>query len=333
MKSEHPATIYEVAQHAKVSTATVSRFLNGTARVSERTGKRITEAIDALQFHPNHLAQALKTARTYVIMLVVPDICNQFYAELYKNVQAIASRKGYEIMLHNTNESVEHEIRALELVRQRGYDGLIFYSVYYSAEMNARIRSLRIPVHQNITEENQKEYVPSIYLTTRHLIEYGHRDIVYVGGAPKTRINEMRRNGFMRAMDEAGLPYDQTQWFEMDFTMEAGYKAGIFLSALSRRPTAVCAANDQLAIGIMMALRETGIRVPEDISITGMDDVEYARLIDPPLTTIRNDPKPIAHNIMTRIFRQIDGIPEPANANTPEVTPPVIIRGSTRRLS
>ena len=179
--------------------------------------------------------------------------------------------------------------------------------------------------------DSSDSYAKGIYNTTKYLIGLGHRNIIYVGGSRKTWINTQRRNGFIKAMDEAGIEYDETDWFEMDFSLSAGYKAGKYITALDRKPTAICAANDQLAIGMMLAFQEVGINIPGDISITGMDDIEYARLISPSLTTVKNDPVPISEYLINKLIRLIDDneedIPFDKNASGE-----VIERESTRKL-
>lgn len=328
------STIYDVAKLSGVSVATVSRFLNNPVMVSENTKAKIAAAIRSLEYIPNTFAQALKTSCSRLIMMTVPDIFNQYYAEMYKVIQSIINAHGYSIMLIDTGESVEQEIRALETAREHSCDAVLIFSVYDTPEMYRRIQSLGLPfIYNNGNRETEtgENYERSIYLTASHLIDYGHRDILYVGGSPQTYINTIRRNGFIKAMEEHGLAYGPEDWFEMDFSMEAGFKAGKFISSLGHRPTAVCAANDQLAFGIMIALDECGIRVPQDISITGMDDVAFSRLISPKLTTIKNDCEVRGRYLAELILYQLsvkDVIPQ-RNLRQQEN---IIIRDSTRRL-
>ncbi len=332
MKTTSSATIHDVAKAASVSVASVSRYINGTAFVSKDTGARIATAIDTLRYSPNKMAQALKTERSNLIMMVVPDIGNQYYAEQYKTIQAIGAQHRYAIMLHSSNERIENEFRAIEVAREHQCDGLIMFSSFNDPEISRRLDFLSIPISTVPGWKQKTNYEAAICLTTRHLIEYGHRNILYVGGAESNWINIQRRNGFIRAMDEAGYSYNPSDWFEMDFTTAAGYKAGKYISAMPNRPTAICAANDQLAFGLIMALQESGIRVPEDISITGMDDVEFSRLLNPSLTTICNDPRPIAEYLINNLLNMINGGTH-MDFTGPENTPQVIIRSSTRNIS
>ena len=325
------STILDVAKAASVSVATVSRYINGTAFVNPDTAKRINRVITELDYHPNKMARALKMERTNMIMMVVPDISNQYYSEQYKIIQEIGEQKGYTIFLYNTNESLESELNALKIAQENHYDGLIYQTMYRTDEMLRKLETLSIPYVTPSFKNNPDTYAKGIYNTTRYLISIGHRKIIYVGGSPKTWINTQRRNGFIRAMEEAGIEYDETDWFEMDFSFSAGYKAGKYISALNSRPTAICAANDQLAIGMMLAFQESGIRIPEDISITGMDDIEYARMIAPALTTVKNDPVPTAEYMINKLLRLIDDVDDDIPFDKSE-SGDVIIRNSTREI-
>ena len=325
------STIDDVAKKASVSVATVSRYLNGTAHVNLDTAERINKAITDLNYYPNRMARALKTEKTNMIMMVVPDITNQYYSEQYKIVQKIGEENNYTIILYSTNESLENELNALKLVQENRCDGLIYQTMYRTEEMQKKLEALTIPYVTPSLRDSIDNFAKCTYNTTKYLIELGHRNIMYVGGAAKTWINIQRRNGFLKAMDEAGLSYDESSWFEMEFTLVAGYKAGKYISALKEKPTAVCAANDQLAIGMMLAFQESGVNVPDDISITGMDDIEYARLMAPSLTTVKNDPIPIAEYLIKKLLSLIDhkdeDIPFDKNGSGQ-----VIVRGSTRKI-
>lgn len=332
METGH-ATIYDVAKQAGVSVATVSRFINNPSVVSEKTQRIIKKAIHELDYVPNAFAQALKTSCSMLIMMLVPDISNEYYSKMYKVIQNNVHQYGYSIMLVDTKNTLEYELQALEVAKEHRCDAVMVFSVYESAEVRNRIEALNIPFIYNDDTNTSRECDNLIYLTASHLIEYGHKEIIYVGGAPQTYINIMRRNGFIKAMTEHGLPYNENDWFEMDFSMDAGYKAGKYISAMAHRPTAVCAANDQLAFGIILALNECGIRIPEEISITGMDDVSFARLVSPKLTTIKNDCQTRAERLSNSILSELHAREESQEALPPSSQSKVIIRESTRRLS
>lgn len=331
MAIKNRSTISDVARLASVSVATVSRYLNGTAFVNEDTAKRVDKAVRALDYHPNKMARALKMERSNMVMMVVPDIANPYYAQQYKVVQDIAEENGLTLLLYDTNGLMERELEALRIAQENRCDGLIWQTMYRSSGMDERIAALTIPCVTPYVKDQPEDHDLCIYNMTKYLISLGHKYITYVGGLPGTWINEQRRRAFVKAMDEAGLAYDDDELFEMDFTVAAGMKAGRFIASLKDRPTAVCAANDQIAVGLVLALKECGLSVPDDISVTGMDDIEIARLMSPSLTSVRNDPAPMAGYMIRSLLMRIRGeegglVPEPNS------TGEVIERESTRRI-
>lgn len=331
--AEGRATIYDVAKKAGVSVATVSRFINRSVPVGEKSRKRIMEAIDALHYVPDPIAKSLKTSCSNLIMMVVPDISNEFYAELYKVIQKTVGSYGYSIVLTDTAGSASEEEQALQVAQKYRCDGLIVFSLDDSRSMEQRIRELEVPYFYNLTNLDREHGIEKrIYLTARHLIAYGHRNIIYVGGTPGTYVNQVRKNAFMKAMQENHLYYDEKDCVELGFSLEAGIRAGRLVAQKKPLPTAICAANDQVAFGVMLALDECGIRVPEDISVTGMDDVPFARMITPKLTTIRNDYSSLALKISASLLKQLGETVEDQTEYA-EYKPEVIVRDSTRKLT
>lgn len=327
----YKSTIEDVAKKAGVSIATVSRFLNGTANVEVNTASRINTAIKDLNYRPNKMARALKMDKTNMVMLIVPDISNPYYATLYKVVQDICSHRGYMILLQSTGETMEGELEALKTARENTCDGVIYFPLFKTNETKKAKDALSIPCVTPSNLATSEVFSKQIYNTTCYLISLGHKKIIYVGGSQLSWINTQRRNGFKMAMQEAGLPFNEEDWFEMDFSSTAGYKAGKYISGLKNRPTAICAANDQLAIGIMLAFKESGIKIPEDISITGMDDIEFARLMAPPLTTVKNDPTPMAEFLAKNVCNIIEGKKDEVVVETHN-NDDVIVRGSTSKI-
>ena len=325
--ADERATIYDVAKRAGVSVATVSRYINHSGVVSEKAQLRITDAVQELRYIPNTFAKSLKTSCSNLIMMIVPDISNEYYAEMYKVIQRAVGEHGYSILLINTNGQPAEEQRALQLAQQQHCDALAFFSLYDTSAMRQQVQALGIPFLYNSSAHTSQEFEPSIHLTASHLIGLGHRDIVYVGGAPLTYINIMRKNGFLR---EHGLPCGPDRCIELDFSMEAGVRAGRLIAQRPQRPTAICAANDQLAFGIILALEEYGLQVPGDISLTGMDDVPIAKPITPKLTTIRNDYTGRGAHLAACLLAQL-GIGSLPGEYVPPA-PQVIVRGSTRAL-
>lgn len=313
MEISKKPTIRDVAAAAGVSVATVSRQLNGSLPVSSDTAARVQQAIDALQFTPDRVAQRLKTRRMNQIMHVVPDITNPYYARMYRHVQMEAGEKGYTVMLFDTAEQEKNELRAVELFAHGDTDGLIFCTIGKSEAILRRLKEINCPTVLTVRFDEvcfDTLYSPGghgIYLAATHLLQLGHREVAYVGGPKESTINVRRKSGFCLAMAEAGLEPVPDFFFEMDFSMEGGYRAGVYLLGLGKRPTAICCANDMLAMGVMQALHERGVRIPEDISLTGEDDIEYVRICRPSLTTIHNPSSFVAARAVEMLCERIEG--------------------------
>lgn len=312
MGNPRKATMRDVATMANVSVATISRYLNGNMPVSSKTGLRIQEVINELSYTPDRIAQGLKTGRMHHIMHVVPDITNPHYARMYRTVQEYAMARGYTVMLFDSAQLERNEEKAMELFAKRDADGLFFCTIGTSTTVYEKLKDLKRPVVSNMRFDDllfDTVYSPGghgIYLAARHLLDLKHRRIAYVGGPADSVINVRRRAGFQKAMAEAGVEVKSDYVFEMDFTMEGGYRAGVYFSGLATRPTAICCANDMIAMGVMQALSERDIGIPDEISLTGEDNIEYVRFCRPGLTTINNPAEFLAENAMRMLIERIE---------------------------
>jgi len=311
-KDKRP-TIKDVSKAAGVSVATVSRYLNSSGYVDDSTKEIIRKAIQATHYRINKNAQMLKTRRSDQIMLIVPDIGNPYYAEMFVTLQKLASKRGYSVLLYNTNAEIKLEEMGIDLLEDIGGDGLIYCSIENNPSIVERLKTLRQPI---VVSQQYEESIfdtlhslggKGIYIAAKYLLGLGHRRIAYVGGPEESAINRRRKSGFLAALKETEITFNKDYCFEMDFTMDAGYKAGIYLSTLPERPTAICAANDILALGVLQALRERGLSVPSDISLTGEDNIEFAKVTRPGLTTINNRGSEFALRASELLFSRIDG--------------------------
>lgn len=336
IKSSKP-TIRDVASSAGVSIATVSRFLNSSGYVDENTALRIKNVIDKIGYRPDRIAQGLKSKRSRQIMLVVPDICNPFYSAMYKSVQEYVHEKGFSVILYNTNERLEEELTAVEMFTDINADGLLFCSINTYEQVMGKLEELNKPV----TVMNSYENCPfdtvhslkgsGLYMAAKYMTELGHRKIAYAGGPRDSIINQRRKQGFKDALQILGLPVSEDYFFEMGFSMDAGYKAGKYFSSMKERPTAVCAANDLIAMGVMLAFNEVGIRVPEDISLTGMDNIEFAALSRPGLTTVTNNPVEFGKSASRLMFDRLEG-KYSGGSREINIERQLVIRGSVGKL-
>lgn len=307
------STIRDVAQKANVSIATVSRYLNNAARVSPDAARRIRDAISVTDYTPNLAARMLKEQDNHVILLVVPDICNPFYSTLAKAAQKLARERDYYFMLFDSNEDTDEEIAAIRFAQQMQASGILFASIDIRPKVVAALKDCQMPiVGLNAYEEHFLHDVVHVhksggtYLAVKHLLGLGHTRIAYAGGTPGSMIAQSRKQGYETAMKEVGLACSESFVFEMGFSQEDGQKAGRYFSTLRPLPTAICCANDQIALGLIDALNGSGLSVPGDISVTGMDNIPYGRMSTPSLTTVTNDSAAFAQMGIELLFERIE---------------------------
>lgn len=338
MQGKKSVTINDVARVAGVSNATVSRYINNKTFVTGEKAEKIEQAIEKLSYKPNRIARGLKMQRAMQIMVVVPDIRNPYYAGMYATVQRLANNRGFTAILFNTNEEEKKELEAIRLVTELGCDGLIFCSTSDNEDIICQLQALDIPV---VTSNTFGSMIfdtvhgiksgQGVYLGTSHLIAYNHVKIAYAGGTPHSILNKRRLSGYERAMREHKLSIRKEYEFAGAFTVQGGIAAGEYFCRLPEMPTAVACANDMIAIGVMQYLQRIGKRVPEDVSVVGMDNVEYAEYFNPSITTVSNDSSEFADKAMDLLFSRIDGSYE-GKPRECLCDRRLIVRNSTRRI-
>ncbi|WP_188824318.1 LacI family DNA-binding transcriptional regulator [Brucella endophytica] len=287
------ATQREVAERAGVAQATVSLVLNGGRdKVAPETAERIEAAIADLGYQPNHFAQALRTQRTRVIACVVPDLANPFYPSLVVAVQKVARAAGYEVITIDTEGRAANEKQVVMAARQGRFDGVVGVFFNLGAKDLEPLGKAGVPVVR--IEASRKSGGPlpiddlfidnltAALKLTRHLINLGHRRIAMIAapGGPQ----RFRLQGYLDAMASIGA--DPMAFDAVTFTLEAGRDVVDRLLVAAQRPTAIIAANDLMAIGVMQGLVARGLRIPEDISVAGFDDILASALVTPALTTV-----------------------------------------------
>jgi LacI family transcriptional regulator, galactose operon repressor len=295
-------TIYDVARLAGVSTATVSRALNGTGQIAPATRAAIDAAVARLGYHPNTAAQSLVTRSTQTIALLLPDITNPFYAALVSGIQDRALEAGYTMLLCTTEGDPEREEQYLSLLRAKQVDGVLVDGLVLPPDRITRFVRDGLPI-VCLDRDIDSTLVPLVQvdnrlgarLATEHLLSLGHERIAHVAGPPDLGISEERIEGYRDAHRTAGIRLDPELISVGSFTEEGGYEAARSLLA-SRVFTAVFAANDLSALGVLSALAEAGRRVPDDISVVGFDDLRLSRFTTPPLTTVHQPAGEIARH-------------------------------------
>ena len=294
-------TIYDVARLAGVSTATVSRALNGTGQIAPGTRATIQAAVEQLGYRPNTIARSLVTKSTQTIALLLPDITNPFYAALVSGIQQSALSHGHTMLLCTTESDAEREEHYLRVLRAKQVDGALVDGLVLPSDRIARFVEDGFPI-VCLDRDIDSSSIPLVQvdnrlggrLATEHLVGLGHSRIGHVTGARELGISEERLAGYRDALAAAGIEADSQLVEEGRFTEEGGHEAARTL--LERNPdlTAIFAANDLSALGVLNAIAETGRRVPEDISVVGFDDLRLAAFTSPPLTTVHQPAVEIA---------------------------------------
>lgn len=327
-----PATIRDVARRADVSVASVSRVLTGAGAVTEATRKRVMDAVEALQYVPHSGARSLSTSKTSTIGVILPDLYGEYFSELIRGMDVAARALGYHLIVSSSHDDADEASAAIRSMRGR-VDGLIVLSPHLGAANLASSLAGRLPVllmnggadagRPSIVVDNHGGAVEAI----RHLVSLGKRRIAHIAGPDGNLEAEARLAGYLQAMAEAGLP---TTIVEGAFTKASGHAAGARLAAMPDRPDAVFAANDNMAVGAMLALQEAGLRVPEDLAIVGFDDVPLASLVHPGLTTLRINIAEMGRNALGRLVKLIQSAgAADADAACEVVRPELVVRPST----
>ena len=306
-----PATIRDVAREAGVSVATVSRVLNDSGPVREATRRRIREVAARLQFIPNTTARSLSTRRTHTIGVLLPDLYGEFFSEVIRGIDQTAQRHHFHVLISSShNEAAEVE-SAVGAMRGR-VDGIVMLASGLDVEILSRNLPERVPVVLiNAAHDGSLYDCLSVdnfggaVAMTHHLLALGHREIRMIRGAEHNRDAGERERGFRIALQQAGITCPPGWIVAGDFTEASGYQATQNLLVAAVRPTAIFAANDSMAVGALSAVREAGLRVPEDVAVVGFDDIPIAAFVSPPLTTVRVSIATLGATAAERLFASI----------------------------
>ena len=329
-----PSTLLDVARLAGVSPSTVSRILNGTARVSEEKRLAVLAAITKMNFAPNQMAQGLKKGRSMTIGIVVQDISSPFFDETLRGVDDGLKGTGYASVIVSGHWNAEEEAQRIRLLLARKVDGIILLSGRMSDEAVLQFSGQR-PIVSTGRALNTRSALGfkldnehGAYLAVSHLIELGHRRIAFVSGPANNNDADERLTGYTRALHEADIELDAKLVVEGNFHESSGLLAVNHLFDTQQQFSAVFAANDLSAYGVRLCLYRKGIRVPDDISLVGFDDLPGSSYTTPPLTTVRQPLYDIGRIATNALLRLING--EPVRGDVPPLE--LIVRETTRRV-
>ncbi|OLU13548.1 LacI family transcriptional regulator [Pseudomonas sp. PA1(2017)] len=304
------ATIKDVAARAGISYTTVSHVVNGTRPVSDPVRSKVEAAIAELGYVPSGVARSLRVRATGTLGLLVPNASNPYFAELARGIEDHAERNGYSVILCNSDDDTDKQLRYLRVLLERRIDGLIVATVASDAAFAEALANLRVPlvlVDRSLegvsADQLRVDHEQGAYLATRHLLELGHRRIACIGGPASTQVAQLRAAGYRRALDEAGIAARAVA--DCPFTSPAGHAAAQALLAGEQRPTAIFAGNDMIALGVLRAAAERQLQVPQQLSVVGFDDIEVSRYLHPALTTVGQCIGALGEQVAARLLERI----------------------------
>ncbi|MDK2800917.1 MAG: LacI family transcriptional regulator, repressor for deo operon, udp, cdd, tsx, nupC, and nupG [Clostridiales bacterium] len=284
-------TIEEVAKAAGVSVATVSRVLNN-GQVSPKTRILVENAIRELNYEPNMLGRNLRRSESRMILTMIPNISNPFYSVIVEGIEDAARKNGYNILLCNTEADVEREKIYLDLLKQKLADGIITMEPAIDIDVLKEVGK-RYPVVQ-CCEYSEKINIPYIaidnvtaaYKATKHLLTIGHKKIALINSDEKFMYARQRKEGYIKALQEFDIPVNEDWIVNAGLSFESGQRMMKYLLSLKDKPSAVFAVSDILAIGALKTIKDEGLKVPQDIGVVGFDNIQFANMMNPTLTTI-----------------------------------------------
>ena len=307
-------TIRDVAREAGVSIATVSRVFQGGDNVLPETRERVQEAARRLDYHPNRLAQQFRTQESRNIVVIIPELGNTFYTDIFAGIESVANANKYNVFIVDSHGDSGLESRVYDLIGQKQADGVITFSTCLPREeMHRYAEQYPIVVAcryfgagslPNVTIDN----IRAIKDMVSYMLNLGHRRICYLAGPSDILLYRDRTNGYLAALSERGLPVDQSLIINCDASIQGGYDAiNAFLSNDFLQFSAVVASGDTMAVGAIRALNSHGLSVPGDVAVSGFDDIELAALLSPSLTTVRQPKYQIGVRSMEKLLDLIAG--------------------------
>lgn len=330
------ADIRTVAALAKVSIATVSRTINGSPAVSERLAKRVWQAIEQLSYFPNTHARSLVSGRSRLFGIIVENITNPFFPELIQSFEEIAVANGYEILVSSSNSDPKVLTTCVRRMLERKVEGVAMLTFGEEEPVLDQLANHDVPlVLAEFKLADPKcstillDYTTGMGEAVNHLAGLGHRRIGFLAGPHAIHSAITRENEFRTAMDRARLAVETSWVIECDHTLRGGVAGFERLRALNRQPTAVICSNDMTAIGVLRAAYMEGLRVPQDLSVIGLDDIDFDEFTLPPLTTIRMSRTELARAAFEALRQQAEAAPGAKVQREFLVSTSLVVRGST----
>jgi len=341
MYNEREVTIYDLAKKLNISIATVSRALKDDPVVSKKTKKKIFELAEEMGYRSNHFARNLRNQRTQTIGVIVPRLNSYFMSTVIAGIESIANSEGYNLIISQSSESEEKEKMNAKTMFNNRVDGLLVSLSYDTNDLSHFDQFIRknIPIiffdrgeqHDNFTNvliDNRK----AAYEATRHLIQQGCNRIVHITAKPKRNVYVDRLDGYKQALAANNIECSDENLIIGNLSLEAGIEAAETILKMNPLPDGVLVANDNCAVGCMLALKQAGIRIPEDIAFVGFNNDPVSKVIEPNLTTINYPGYEMGEVTARNLISHLNGTYPIHSTNTIVLRSELIIRASSQRI-
>ena len=335
-KSEKRLDIRDVAKHARVSIATVSRTINRVPTVDKALADRVWLSIQELNYFPNTQARALVSGRSRLLGLLISEITNPFFPELIRGFEDIAVENGYEILIGSTNYDPARMSLCVRRMIERHVEGVAVMTFGVEQPLLEELASRHVPMvfvdagpPDDLVRALIVDYQKGIQEGVQHLAVLGQRRFGCISGPLQQRSSQLRKAAFLESIDRIGIRPDPNWIIEGDHSLEGGMQCMEQLLTRSELPTAVMCSNDMTAIGALRVLARAGLRVPEDMSLIGFDDIHLAEFVNPPLTTVRMSRTDLARAAFGALRVIADGQEHAGHRRTWNVTTALTVRQST----
>lgn len=340
MLKQKEVTIYDLADELKLSVSTVSRALNDDSLVNGKTKKRIFELAHKMGYRSNHFAKNLRNQKTNTIGLIISRLASHFQASAISGIESIANSEGYTLIISQSSESQEKEAASVKTMFNNRVDGLLVSLSFHTSTLdhfnpffNKKIPVIffdRVQDHPGSTSV-VIDNVKAAYEATKHLIDQGCRRIAHITAPSQQNVYGDRLKGYKQALAEAGLPVKEEYIIANNLTQETGSEAAQKILNMPELPDGVFAANDNCAVGCMMALKQNGIRIPEDIAFAGFNNDPVTKVIEPNLTTIDYSGYQIGQIAAQQLISHLKGTSVIHHTNTIIMRSELIVRESSLR--
>lgn len=328
------ANIYDVAKEAGVSISTVSRVIQGASNVLPETRTRVEDAIQHLNYHPNRLAQQFRAQQTKMILAIVPEIGNPFFADILIGIEDIAAKAGYNVLLVDSHGNRATESRCYEMLSQKLVDGIITFSIGIPKDDLKKLAA-QYPIVVGIRYFAEKSIanvtIDNIKATkdiTSYMLNLGHKRICYLSGPANVPVYQDRASGYKEALMERGIPVDPELIVNCTPDVQGGYDAiSSLLHNAEKKFSAIVSSGDIMAIGAIRALNDRGLKIPDDVAISGFDDIAFSALVTPSLTTVRQPKHQIGVRAMEKLLDLIAG--KTLSSNLDVLNYEIVIRESS----